>query len=55
MMNGRDECNEKNEDLRVMKTEQMDWWKEMKAAESCTLETILYEMMWENGHGGLEE
>lgn len=54
MMNGRDECNEKNEDLRGMKTlEQMDWWKEIKEEESCTLETILYEMMSENGHEGL--
>lgn len=35
-----------------MKTEQMDWWKETEE-ESCILETILFEMMWENGHGGL--
>lgn len=44
----------KNEDLTVMKTlEQMDWWKEIKEEQSRTLEAILYEMMWENGHGGL--
>lgn len=44
-----------NEDLTVMKTlEQMDWWKEIKQEQSCTLEAILYEMMWENGHGGLK-
>ena len=25
----------------------------MEEEKSCTLEKILYEMMWKNGHGGL--